>query len=445
MRNRYRKSVLLILVLLCAMLLWGCQENEPGTDTQTYTVTYYAAGKVLKTQQVASGSQPQPVIPEFVGAQFADWQDAAGKTVTPEKIAITADTVFYAVIYPDLTNHVPFLFADENGFLWPDNALTGEDLTKAFQALAANGAESYLPEFPSGETPVTKQMLSDILEKTFPVSDAQSAVMLLENDTVTRADFAKVMVRLTRNAEDTAVIPVGEVNVPLDLPANHPALIQLLEASVSHAHDESGTPWEKFTAQQQRQPGFFNADGWLYYVDENGKLLRGTSVGTLTFGADGRYTSGDADLDATVAAILDKIIQDNPDAERIDLLRRAFEYVRDSFTYRRRYDTYAMGQTGWEIEEAKAMFEATKGNCYSYAATFWALARGLGYDAKAISGTMLKDHQPHGWVEIVMEDGEPYIFDPEMEYVYVHERQDYSYDMFMVTYVAGQWWNYRRA
>ena len=441
MQNRYRKCVLLVLVLVCVLLLWGCQ-GRTDAEKESYTVTYYAAGKVLKTQSVVSGSNPAPVSPDFVGAQFAGWQDADGKPADPEKTAITGDTAFYALVYPDLTAHKPFLFA-EGGFLQPDSPLTEKALAQGLQALAVSGAQGYLPVLPESETAVTKQAFLQLLSQLFPTESVQTATELLQEDTVTRADFARVMVALTRQDAEEKVIPAGEVFVPLDVSANHPGLSALLEASVSHAHDVAGVPWEEFTAP--RQSGFFNVDGWLYYIDENGVLARNTTVGTLTFGADGRYTCGDAELDATVAGILKEILQKHPDAERIDLLRRAFEYTRDSFTYRRRYDPYAMGETGWEITEAKAMFADTKGNCYSFASAFWALARGLGYDAVAISGTMLKDHQPHGWVEIVMEDGEPYIFDPEMEYVYVHERDDHSHDMFMVTYTAGQWWNYRRA
>ena len=123
-------------------------------------------------------------------------------------------------------------------------------------------------------------------------------------------------------------------------------------------------------------------------------------------------------------------------------MRRAFWYCRDSFTYLRRYG-YNFGETGWEIDDAKMMFLEKRGNCYNFAASFWALARGLGYDATAISGTMTATDQPHGWVEIPF-DGEDYIFDVEMEYVYVHERDVYDKDMFMVTLEDGEWWNYKR-
>jgi hypothetical protein len=66
----------------------------------------------------------------------------------------------------------------------------------------------------------------------------------------------------------------------------------------------------------------------------------------------------------------------------------------------------------------------------------------LGYEARAISGTCLKDEQPHGWVFIEI-DGEDYLFDPEWEYVYYYERDDFSKDMFMMPMDKIGWWNYR--
>lgn len=55
-----------------------------------------------------------------------------------------------------------------------------------------------------------------------------------------------------------------------------------------------------------------------------------------------------------------------------------------------------------------------RGNCYCYAAAFWAAARALGYDAKIVSGTYGADEAPHGWVEI-LRGGERYTYDVEIE------------------------------
>lgn len=108
---------------------------------------------------------------------------------------------------------------------------------------------------------------------------------------------------------------------------------------------------------------------------------------------------------------------------------------RDSFTYLRR-NYYESGETGWETAEALTMLSTGRGNCYNYAAAFWALARGLGYDAEAVSGTISRRGQPHGWVMI---DGLYYDLETEMAY-----RRDGVYDrhMFAMDEVRASQWSY---
>lgn len=63
-------------------------------------------------------------------------------------------------------------------------------------------------------------------------------------------------------------------------------------------------------------------------------------------------------------------------------------------------------------------FEQRQGNCYCYAAAFYFLAKGLGYDAEYIEGQVgmaAGGYGPHGWVIIHM-DGASYICDPEAQY-----------------------------
>lgn len=63
-------------------------------------------------------------------------------------------------------------------------------------------------------------------------------------------------------------------------------------------------------------------------------------------------------------------------------------------------------------------FENRQGNCFCYAAAFYQLAKGLGYDAKFVEGKVEMargGYGPHGWVEITM-NGATYICDPDMQY-----------------------------
>ena len=142
-----------------------------------------------------------------------------------------------------------------------------------------------------------------------------------------------------------------------------------------------------------------------------------------------------------MAGILQNIMEQNPSADRLTLLRRGHEYCRDAFTYLRK-NSYAMGKKGWEVNDAKVMFTSLRGNCYNYAAAFWAVARGLGYEAYAISGTVTQTDQPHGWVEIDF-DGKTYIFDCEWEMAYRVKQNRYDMDMFMIDRQSAKFWNYK--
>ena len=204
--------------------------------------------------------------------------------------------------------------------------------------------------------------------------------------------------------------------------------------------DESGIVQLDMAEPAPYKPGFVNIDGWLFYVQENGHFLKDGDVGELHFGSNYRYTSGDEVLDGYVAKLIDGFIKENPEKDRFALLRVAYDHcVTGGYQYLRR-NIYKKGHTGWEIEDAKVMFESSRGNCYNFAAAFWALARGLGYEAYALAGNCTKSVQPHGWVQIEF-DGEDYFFDPEWHYDYIHDKREVK-DMFMISLEAADWWYY---
>ena len=92
--------------------------------------------------------------------------------------------------------------------------------------------------------------------------------------------------------------------------------------------------------------------------------------------------------------------------------------------------------------ETLAKFQTDKGNCYNFTAAFWALARGIGYDAVCSSGLVGVDRNPHSWVEIEI-DGEPRIFDVETEMQY-RLIDDYITSMYNIDYDRGALWSYVR-
>ncbi len=183
---------------------------------------------------------------------------------------------------------------------------------------------------------------------------------------------------------------------------------------------------EEEAAQQERRArldaqkdGFLLDKGYLYAVDEAGELLRDTYIGVLYFREDGRYTSGSEDLDRLVAGVIRKNTDEK--MSRMELLRAMYLYTRDNIKYvgfGNHEDSYrpAHGADGWMVESATYALENGTGNCYHFASTFAALARGVGFQAYAASGLIGSEDQEHGWVEIVDDSGAVWYSDPETEY-----------------------------
>ena len=425
-----------LLAVLLAALLAGCgstQAPPEETPPPQYQVRYYFGKNLLQTQTLTEGQTPAHLELALPGLTFAGWRDGSGAAAEPERAAVTGDTDYYAVTYPVLENHVPYLFPDEDGFLRPDSPMSFAALDAALHALASPKAAAYLPDFIADEEALTPDALREILLELFPAQQVDAACRgRLEGAAVTRRETAAILNSLLgRDARETVTLRRDAVRAP-DCGTDD---WDLLEASVSHTTDPWGEAWSGCDIPAVYAPGFASVRGRLYFIGDDGVMLTDTERDGFAFGADGVYTSGDAELDKYVVDILASLSQDHPDAEPLEMLRAAYEYARDSFTYFRK-DPLAFGATGWQTEAAVEMFSTLRGNCYNYAAAFWALARGLGYDARAYSGTI--SEQPHGWVEIAF-DGQDYLFDPELEMA-ARERGQMNSDRFMMTKMAAGFW-----
>ena len=115
---------------------------------------------------------------------------------------------------------------------------------------------------------------------------------------------------------------------------------------------------------------------------------------------------------------------------RDEKLRALYNYVRDNFTYLKR-PLVDKDQTGWEPEYASAFLSMGKGNCFSFSALFCLLAREVGQPAYPVVGKLGKNASPHGWVEMAL-DGAVYMFDPQLEWRYLHDYGKSGYDLFKV-------------
>lgn len=434
-----RITAFLLAVFMTAVMMAGCggsvTEAPAEVEAITYKVTFAMKGHILSEQTVEEGKSPAAVDTKVEGLVFSCWTDETGEIVDPFTAKVTADTRFDAIAYPDISSHAAFLQLDENGFLRPDDPLTADDLYYALHTLAAPGADRYFPGLYTGTAKVSGSELQEVMEHFFPAQAVQEAFP----DEVTRAAFAQGLLKLlNRSCEDKQLTEEAAV-LPRDIYSGREDSAVLLESCMPHTHDASGSTWNELELPAPYEPGFVNIDGWLYYVKEDGYFLKDDKVGELYFGADGRYTTGDAELDGMVAERLKKFFEENPEMTRFEILRVAYDHCVGNYEYLRR-NIYGKGHTGWEIEDAKVMFETGLGNCYNFAAIFWALARGLGYEAYGIAGNCTGSVQPHGWVQISF-DGEPYFFDPEWHYDYIHDGRPVK-DMFMIAMKDAWYWTY---
>ena len=441
MRIRKYITICVLLMTIC-LVISACGSVPASTETKPlgYTATFMVGGKIYTSDTVTAGYAPQAVIPSGDSFIFRHWVDENGQIVQPEQIPLAADTTYTAVCYPVLSKHVPFLFIGTDNKLHPEADLTPSALRNALQALAAEGADAFFPALPGGGSAITCAELKEVLVFFYPEDQVNIAFTGIEDKTLTRGDFAVIICKLQYRMGETVTLAEDAV-LPSDLHAGMDQLEALLEASMDHTCNYDGITWASYNLPTGWDPGFVLNNGWLYYVQEDGYLLKNEKVGLLYFGENGRYTSGDVELDQLVADILRSFTEKNPDMERIDLLYEAHVYCRDSFKYLRR-NSYAFGAKGWEIEDAKTMFTKGRGNCYNYAAAFWALARGLGYDARAVSGTCTSTDQPHGWVFIEF-DGKDYLFDCEWEMAYRTEREIYDKSMYMIPSNKWSYWHYK--
>ena len=299
-----------------------------------------------------------------------------------------------------------------DGLFYPESPMLLAEAAEALER-AMGEAVSYTHD---GSMALTENSFAELLTGCFPeerVAGAMESIAQRGGSAVTRAEAVvcmNLLMGLPGTESDEAVFP--------DVDRNYWAREAILTAAVSSAEQRSERP----------EDGFRWVDGYLYCVDEDGYFLKNRYLGSLFFGPDGRYASGSPELDDYVAALIRAHTDDT--MTRKERLRAVYEYTRDSFKYLIR-NYYFIGDTGWQLQEALTMFSTGKGNCYCYAAVFWAAARGLGYDAKIVSGTVT-DGKPHGWVEI-WEDGQRITYDVELEMSYHQRNGTKNSDFFSMT------------
>ena len=179
--------------------------------------------------------------------------------------------------------------------------------------------------------------------------------------------------------------------------------------------------------------GFVNEDGYLYYY-EHSKQLNNITIGQFAFGEDGRYSCGDKEMDAYIANVINSIT--TPEMTQVQNLEAIYDYVLRAFYYLPIRNP-EKGLSGWELIYAKPFTEIGYGNCFSFAGITTLLVRGIGVEARGVSGTCYTPigYTTHGWCEIMYED-EIYVLDTQMENEYARYYH-FDWDLFLLKYGQG--------
>lgn len=93
-------------------------------------------------------------------------------------------------------------------------------------------------------------------------------------------------------------------------------------------------------------------------MQDDRSLLQNGSEGYLTFGADGRYTSGSAELGEGIWQLLQDSSPDTG-ADSAARLEAVFDYIRDNFKYLSMAH-YDAGTTDWAQEAAETLLQQRK-------------------------------------------------------------------------------------
>lgn len=189
--------------------------------------------------------------------------------------------------------------------------------------------------------------------------------------------------------------------------------------------------------------------GWLalgednYFFLDDGTMAVDTEIGGYRFGSDGRLLPEEEEevqeetpveeLSSPLAVATASIISSVTTEEMTNMekLSACYRHMVGSYSYKRTYDTIA-GE--WTEAFALDLFTTGKGNCYRYAAGFAALAKGLGFEAKVVTGRVKARKggtTPHGWTEVLIGNNW-YIFDSELQSALGRDLYMKTYDNYPV-------------
>lgn len=165
----------------------------------------------------------------------------------------------------------------------------------------------------------------------------------------------------------------------------------------------------------------------MYYIQNDGSLLRNGYFGPLYFGQNGAYTSGDSTLDAWTFDFLKDVLSSSKSQE--DKLYDAYIRLRDWPL--KKWGNGAMGYYRYPNigshtyqELAALFFKNARGTCEEWSSAMVYLAQRIGYKAEIAEGRLKTTYNNpycavHAW-EVIEIKGKKYTFDVEQEWGYMY-------------------------
>lgn len=442
-----RKNLLrCFLVVWMVVLMAGCGEGEKRKE--------YSPDYLPETAKTGNG----------LGEGSEDrTDDASGETFDgPE--AAHPKTIYLCHMGS------PYLFVKEDGFLHPEEPLTYHELETALSILYGyknGGRENADYDADDGaatrdaDASVLKSDLERVLQEIHVYDEEiceECLPGLSEDDTVSRGQFAALVYR--SNLEGKGIKFMDFPAIPSDIDLKSEEAEVLLTASLSYeVIEEADQPnnqpedWTKDHSEDAIMDclwteGDHLLHGYLYRVENGHPLMDATRESHLRFGSDGRFTSGNEELDGVVSEQIWSFQQEMPDATQEDLLHMAFDFCLYNIHYVGR-ECPEFGDNcndAWYIDAALSGIDSMSGNCYVYGAALCAMARGCGLDAHCIAGLAL-DGSDHCWVVIYWEreDGsvEELFYDPQMrQHAFFGPEVHHGLDMFGISPALRDWWGY---
>lgn len=315
---------------------------------------------------------------------------------------------------------------DERGYYRPDEPITRAEFVTMI---------SHFFEIQTGESSFTdigghwayEYIISAIAQGWISGYDDNT---FRPNRNISRAEAVALINKMTGRFGDRTVIMTENYHLFPDVLPSDWHYCAIMEASVEHTGtvSEGAEVWTSYSAPQSiLEQGYHVIDGYTFYVTSARLFAHDTTIDGLTFGSNCKYTSGNTTLDG----YLRNIVLDRTDSadSRATMRSKLYTYT----TYRLTYvdsSLISKGTTGWETTRAINMIQTGRGNCYSFAAVFYHLARYIGYPCNTVIGTFAGG--AHCWVEVPI-NGVTYVCDPQLDWRY-RSWGNYNYNFYMTTY-----------